>query len=116
MVAAACLAHDVGNPPFGHSGEKAISITFTKQRPCHRGRKLRAWFSETEWSDLINFEGNANAFHLLTYGYKGKAAYGMQLTYTTLASILKYPCESAAVDKNTPIEKIWLLCGRSAKV
>lgn len=100
VVAAACLAHDVGNPPFGHSGEKAISNYFL-QNSDHAigGRKLRAWFSETEWSDLINFEGNANAFHLLTYGYKGKAAYGMQLTYTTLASILKYPCESAAVDK-----------------
>ncbi len=100
VVAAACLAHDVGNPPFGHSGEKAISNYFL-QNSDHStgGRKLRDWFSESEWSDLINFEGNANAFHLLTYGYKGKAAYGMQLTYTTLASILKYPCESAAVDK-----------------
>lgn len=100
VVAAACLAHDVGNPPFGHSGEKAISNYFLQNSQKSIGdRHLIDWFDETQWADLINFEGNANAFHLLTHGYKGKAEMGMQLTYTTLASILKYPCEAGAVDK-----------------
>lgn len=101
VVAAACLAHDVGNPPFGHSGEKAISNYFIQQHDKKTGgRALKDWFEEDQWQDLINFEGNANAFHILTYPYKGKAEMGMQLTYTTLASILKYPCEASAVDKN----------------
>ncbi|MBK8701758.1 MAG: dNTP triphosphohydrolase [Saprospiraceae bacterium] len=102
VVAAACLAHDVGNPPFGHSGEKAISAYFIENEDKIVGdRKLRDWFQEKEWADLVNFEGNANAFHLLTYGYQGKADTGMQLTFTTLASILKYPCEASSVDKSS---------------
>ena len=101
VIAAACLAHDVGNPPFGHSGEKAISSFFLQNshKPID-GSFLIDLFSDKEWADLINFEGNANAFHLLTYGYNGKLDAGMQLTYTTLAAILKYPCEANAIDKS----------------
>lgn len=100
VVAAACLAHDVGNPAFGHSGEKAISNYFI-QNTDHmiEGRSLSSYFSQSEWSDLCNFEGNANAFRILTRHYEGKSIGGLQLTYTTLASILKYPCSSTAVDK-----------------
>ncbi len=101
VVAAACLAHDVGNPPFGHSGEKAISSFFIDQKDKTIGsKKLVDYFTEAEWQDLINFEGNANALHILTYPYTGKLEAGMQLTYTTLASILKYPCEARAVNKS----------------
>jgi dGTPase len=101
VIAAACLAHDVGNPPFGHSGEKAISSFFIEQQQKSIGnKKLIDFFTEAEWHDLINFEGNANALHILTYPYTGKLEAGMQLTYTTLASILKYPCEARAVDKS----------------
>ncbi len=101
VIAAACLAHDVGNPPFGHSGEKAISSFFIEQKDkIIGGKELSNHFTEAQWYDLINFEGNANALHILTYPYTGKLEAGMQLTYTTLASILKYPCEARAVAKS----------------
>jgi len=94
VISAACLAHDVGNPPFGHSGEKAISYFFEKNETF-----LKPFFNEKQWSDLTNFEGNANALHILTTDYTGKLSGGQTLTYTTLASILKYPCEAQAIYK-----------------
>lgn len=101
VIAAGCLAHDIGNPPFGHSGEKAISSFFMENADTLlEGKLLKDLFSENEWSDLIDFEGNANAFHVLTHKYVGKLEGGQSLTYSTLASILKYPCASYEVDKN----------------
>jgi dGTPase len=98
VVAAACLAHDIGNPAFGHSGEKALSAYFTRNAEgTIDGQALKAYFSPQEWDDLINFEGNANAFRILTHTFKGKLPGGFGLTYTTLASILKYPCDSSSV-------------------
>lgn len=100
VVAAGCIAHDVGNPAFGHSGEKAISAYFIENHDEKiGGSTLRALFSDEEWCDVTNFEGNANALRILTHHYEGKLAGGMNLTYTTLASILKYPCSSSATDK-----------------
>ena len=95
IVAAACLAHDLGNPPFGHSGEKAIATFFSEGD----GRHLRDKLSDKEWSDLINFEGNANAFRLLTHSFKGRRDGGFAMTYSTLASIVKYPFESSLATK-----------------
>lgn len=95
IVAAACLAHDLGNPPFGHSGEKAIATFFSEGD----GRHLREKLSDKEWSDLINFEGNANAFRLLTHSFKGRRDGGFAMTYSTLASIVKYPFESSLATK-----------------
>lgn len=91
IVAAACLCHDLGNPPFGHSGEKTIA-TFFSEGP---GQELRPSLSDREWSDLVNFEGNANSFRLLTHQFKGRRQGGMAMTYSTLASIVKYPYSSA---------------------
>ncbi len=100
VVAAACLAHDIGNPAFGHSGEKAISNYFIEFESNLIERvKLREYFSEPEWSDLIHFEGNANALRILTHQFNGKHPGGLFLTYSTLAAILKYPCESVAMTK-----------------
>ena len=100
VVAAACLAHDIGNPAFGHSGEKAISAYFTDNaQNIIDGVVLRNFFDENEWADLIAFEGNANALRILTHGFRGRFRGGFGLTYTTIASVLKYPCESWAVDK-----------------
>lgn len=98
IVAAACLAHDLGNPPFGHSGEKAIS-TFFSEGP---GRELRASLSAGQWSDLTNFEGNANAFRLLTHQFQGRRPGGFAMTYSTLASIMKYPYESTLATEEHP--------------
>lgn len=100
VIAAACLAHDIGNPAFGHSGEKAISSYFVENanQKIEDG-ELRTCFSDKEWKDLSNFEGNANALRILTHSFRGRFKGGFGLTYTTIASILKYPCESVAVDK-----------------
>lgn len=100
VIAAACLAHDIGNPAFGHSGEKAISNYFIENAESKiDGQKLKEFFSEKEWKDFTSFEGNANAVRILTHQFRGRFKGGFGLTYTTIASILKYPCESVAVDK-----------------
>lgn len=94
VIAAACLCHDVGNPAFGHSGEDAIASYFDKNESG-----LKDKFEEKEWADFVNFEGNANAIRVLTHQQTGKDAGGTQLTFATLASIAKYPCEAMAKDK-----------------
>lgn len=91
IVAAACLAHDLGNPPFGHSGEKAISTYFSEGE----GRALQSELTPRQWNDLIHFEGNANAFRLLTHRFNGRRPGGFAMTYSTLASIVKYPFDSS---------------------
>ena len=91
IVATACLAHDMGNPPFGHSGEKAIQTFFSEGE----GHFLKAMVSEELWSDITPFEGNANAFRLLAHRYKGRRQGGFVMTYSTLASIVKYPYSSS---------------------
>ena len=92
IVSAACLAHDMGNPPFGHSGEKAISAYFTEGK----GQYLKEQFKDVlaQWTDIINFEGNANAFRLLAHQFIGRRKGGFAMTYSTLASIVKYPYSS----------------------
>ncbi|ULQ55636.1 dNTP triphosphohydrolase [Flavihumibacter rivuli] len=100
VIAAACLAHDIGNPSFGHSGEAAISSYFEQHAGTVIGGKpLIGHFEEKEWKDLTNFEGNANSFRILTHHYANRQKGGYQLTYTTLAAIAKYPCESIGSDK-----------------
>lgn len=90
IVSAACLAHDLGNPPFGHSGEKAIQ-TFFSEGP---GQKIKSMVSSEFWDDITHFEGNANAFRILTHRFKGRRHGGFVMTYSMLASIVKYPFAS----------------------
>ena len=97
IVSAACLAHDLGNPPFGHSGEKAISTYFSEGK----GLSLKEQLSPMEWEDLIHFEGNANAFRLLTHQFLGRRKGGFVMTYSTLASIVKYPYPSILAGKKS---------------
>ncbi|MFD1769355.1 deoxyguanosinetriphosphate triphosphohydrolase [Sphingobacterium suaedae] len=92
IISSACLSHDLGNPAFGHSGEAAISSYFTEGE----GRKYQEQVTSKQWADLTNFEGNANALRILTHPFNGKDEKGYALTYSTLASIVKYPC--AAID------------------
>ena len=91
IIAAACLAHDLGNPPFGHSGEGAVADYFRKGK----GRKYENEVSPAEWSDFTCFEGNANALRVLTHQFNGKRPGGFTLTYSTIASFVKYPYESS---------------------
>ncbi len=91
IVSAACLAHDLGNPPFGHSGESAIADFFKRGA----GAKYRSEVTVAQWTDFTCFEGNANAFRVLTHQFTGKRNGGFALTYSTLASIVKYPFESS---------------------
>jgi dGTPase len=95
VVSAACLAHDMGNPPFGHSGEDAIAQFFKKSTEP----RLRNELTEAQWKDFIQFDGNANAFRLLSHQFNGRREGGFALTYTTLASIVKYPYESVLTEK-----------------
>ena len=95
VVSAACLAHDMGNPPFGHSGEDAISEFFK----LGAGKSLQNDLSEAEWNDFTLFDGNANAFRVLSHQFKGRRPGGFALTYTMLASIIKYPYESVYASK-----------------
>jgi dGTPase len=101
VIAAGCLAHDLGNPAFGHSGEEAISKYFRKRDTDKvEDLKFKKLFSNAEWKDLVTFEGNANAFRIITMQQKGRLKGGFRLTYSTIGSALKYPCESLASDKN----------------
>lgn len=89
IVAAASLAHDIGNPPFGHSGEKAIGEYFS----IGKGQKFKEQLNEKQWQDLIDFEGNANGFSVLTATRPGVSG-GLRLTYAVLGAFMKYPKES----------------------
>jgi len=89
IVAAASVTHDIGNPPFGHSGEKAIGEYFK----TGNGAKYKEQLTEKEYQDLIDFEGNANGFKILTESREGVFG-GLRLSYATLGAFLKYPKES----------------------
>jgi dGTPase len=88
VVAAACLAHDIGNPPFGHAGEAAIQSWFTSST---LGRSVLARLGAEERADFERFEGNAQTFRILARLGMPDNAGGMQLTHATLAAVAKYP-------------------------
>jgi dGTPase len=96
VISSACLCHDIGNPAFGHSGEDAIASYFEKNE-----NRLKSKFSDKEWTDFIHFEGNANAFRILSQKQTGKSESSLGLTFATMVSIAKYPCESVARNKKS---------------
>lgn len=89
IVAAAALSHDIGNPPFGHSGEKSIGEYFLSGN----GKQFKKQLNEKQWQDLIDFEGNANGFKILTESANNIKG-GLRLSYATLGAFIKYPKES----------------------
>lgn len=113
IVAAACLAHDLGNPPFGHSGETAITSYFSEGRGSKKRIKVIENGEETtislkeavekengRWVDFERFEGNANSIRLLMHQFKGRRKGGFAMTYSMLASIVKYPHASIATNNS----------------
>lgn len=99
IVAAAAVAHDIGNPPFGHSGEKAIGEFFQYKK----GAELKSLFTAKQYADLCNFEGNANGFRILNETRMGVEG-GLRLTYATLGAFTKYPKESLPVQPTNNVE------------
>lgn len=93
VIASACLAHDIGNPPFGHSGEDAIRTFFNELSGADR-ELVHGELSPNQLRDFTFFEGNANAVRILTHNFAEPEHGGYRLTYTTLASLVKYPCSS----------------------
>ena len=98
IVASASLAHDIGNPPFGHSGEKSIGQYFISGS----GKKFKDILNEKEFQDLCDFEGNANGFKILTQSRPGREG-GLRLSYATLGAFIKYPKESLPVKPSSNI-------------
>ena len=98
IVASASLAHDIGNPPFGHSGEKSIGQYFMSGP----GKKFKDILNEKEFQDLCDFEGNANGFKILTQSRAGREG-GLRLSYATLGTFVKYPKESLPVKPSSNI-------------
>ncbi len=96
IVAAAALAHDIGNPPFGHSGEKAIGHFFKHGAGQHFKKEL----TPKQYQDLCDFEGNANGFKILTQDLEGQPG-GLRLSYATLGAFTKYP-KASLPKKPTP--------------
>ncbi len=98
IVAAAALAHDIGNPPFGHSGEKAIGEFFKNGN----GKHFKTYLTDKQYQDLCDFEGNANGFKILTESRQGREG-GLRLSYATLGAFMKYPKESLPQKPTTHI-------------
>lgn len=101
IVAAACLAHDIGNPPFGHSGEDAIAEYFRSGNGLKFKSKIK---DEKKWTDLIKYEGNAQGFRIITKLQNPRVKGGLRLTYSTLAAVTKYPRESFISNKNKSLQ------------
>lgn len=95
IVSAACLAHDIGNPPFGHSGEKAIIEFFESKK----GQLFMTDLTDEQKLDFTQFDGNAMGFRMLTYSNPklSESEGGLSLTHSTLAAFSKYPCSAAGV-------------------
>lgn len=97
-VAAACLAHDLGNPPFGHVGETAIREFFARERP------FLAEMTERQQRDLLAFEGNAQTYRIVTRLERPTRGMGLQLSAATLGALVKYPCSSIVADKASKVK------------
>ena len=91
IVQTACLAHDIGNPPFGHAGEEVIKEWFKNHKKENYLKKL----SKKKMNDFLNLDGNAQSFRIVSQIENNHFLGGMRLTYTTLGTLIKYPYSSA---------------------
>lgn len=98
LVATTCLLHDIGNPPFGHSGEWAIGSWFQNRIGQDKTFKM----DDQEQKDLSTFEGNAQGFRIATRTQWSGTDYGLNLTSATLSALIKYPCSSFEATKHGP--------------
>jgi dGTPase len=98
ILSTSCLLHDIGNPPFGHFGEESIRSWFKEYSKRNKKSKL----NKAQKEDFKNFEGNAQGFRLVTYTQFLDDDKGLNLTYGTLASLIKYPCSSTQIKNNGP--------------
>ncbi len=100
MVSSACLAHDIGNPPFGHSGEEAIGLYFNS----NKAKPYLEVLNKKQIADLKNFEGNAAGFRIIsrTLELQSHIRGGLNLTYGTYATFTKYPKEVLPIRSNEP--------------
>lgn len=107
IVAAACLAHDIGNPPFGHSGERAIQLWASQHVGLADDARTFTVASKREKQDLVNFEGNAQGLRVLTTLQNGRRLGGLRLTLATLGAMTKYPCSSTkgCVGSDGPVDR-----------
>lgn len=96
ILASAGLMHDLGNTPFGHAGERAIQNTFKKFF-----EKNKNIISEDKQNDFINFDGNPQTFRIVSFLESIKDTHGLNLTYSTLATSMKYPVNSCTGNKKT---------------
>ena len=112
IVSAACLAHDIGNPPFGHTGESAIGLSFDNWDGDRSPEKTKILeiLNSSQKADFQYFEGNAQGFRIVTKLEMKRDRGGMQLTYPTLAAFTKYPRESLI-----PSDVLHGYSGKSAK-
>lgn len=104
LLAAVGLVHDLGNPPFGHQGEGAIQSWFADNVQLVAGKKFSV-LTERHYRDFLKFEGNAQAFRLVTRLQLLNDDFGLDLTYATLAAMMKYPVSSIAVNKSSVCTK-----------
>jgi len=106
IVAAACLAHDIGNPPFGHSGEQSFRVFFKKFFKKKKNKDFVKELTEKQKKDLFEFEGNAEGFRILTNDHPSGQLGGLKLTYSTLGAFTKYPKESIVEKLNSKGELV----------
>lgn len=105
------LAHDLGNPPFGHQGETAISNWFRRRdswvfrNTCENGSELPIPVPDALRNEFLSFDGNPQSLRLLTRLQTSVSNVGLNLTAATLAASLKYPVSANGRDKSRPIRK-----------
>jgi len=104
LVAAACLAHDIGNPPFGHSGEAAIQHWVEQRLAPPAPERASPFRGQAEWKDLQSFEGNAQGLRILTRLQSRERWGGLRYTAATLGAMSKYPRPSVLSDGRAPVK------------